>query len=83
MLIRIIMIQGYSPLTRAARSTNLPVDRAKTTIEFLCEMGLLAEEQEKGQRLYRVTVRGSQYLELYKRMVKFVGVPMPEPLSLL
>ncbi len=81
MIIRIVIIHGYCPLTRAARSTNLPVDRAKTTMEFLCERGLLAVEEDEGQRLYRATVRGSQYLELYKRLIGLVGMPLPEPVT--
>ncbi|MFX0167838.1 MAG: winged helix-turn-helix domain-containing protein [Candidatus Hodarchaeota archaeon] len=81
MLIRIIVIHGYCPLTRAARSTNLPVDRAKTTLQFLEDRGLIEVAEEEGRRLFRVTVRGRQYLELYKRMITFVGMPMPEPIT--
>lgn len=79
MLIRVMIIHGYCPLTRAARSTNLPVDRAKIIIEFMCERDLLAMEEEDGRRMFRVTVRGRQYLEHYKRMVSLVGMPIPEP----
>jgi predicted transcriptional regulator len=81
MLIRIIVIHGYCPLTRAARSTNLPVDRAKTTLEFLEERGLVEVVEEDGRRLFRVTVRGNQYLEIYKRLIGFVGMPMQEPIT--
>lgn len=81
MLIRVIIIHGYCPLTRAARSTNLPVDRAKETMEFLLDRGLVEVEEEEGRRLFRVTVRGRQYLEMYKRMISFVGMPMPEPVT--
>jgi predicted transcriptional regulator len=80
MLIRVIMIHGYCPLTRAARATNLPVDRAKKTIEYLRNRGLLEEQQEDAHRTFRATVRGSQFLELYKRLVALVGAPMPEPI---
>ena len=79
-LIRVIYIYGYCPLTRAARSTNMPVDRAKTTIGELLERGLLEEEEEDGNRFYKVTVRGHQYLELYKRLAAMVGMPIPEPI---
>jgi predicted transcriptional regulator len=79
-LIRVIYIYGYCPLTRAARSTNMPVDRAKSTIGELCERGLLEEDEEDGSRLYKVTVRGHQYLELYKRIAALVGMPIPEPI---
>jgi predicted transcriptional regulator len=79
-IIRVIYIYGYCPLTRAARSTNMPVDRAKDTIGELCERGLLEEEVEDGSRLYKVTTRGHQYLELYKRLAAMVGMPIPEPI---
>jgi len=46
----------------------MPVDRAKTAIEHLVERGLLDEEEEDGRRVYKVTVRGHQYLELYRRL---------------
>jgi predicted transcriptional regulator len=81
MLIRIIVIHGYCPLTRAARSTNLPVDRAKTTLEFLKGRGLVEAIEEDNRRLFRVTTRGRQYLEMYKRMIGFVGMPMQEPVT--
>lgn len=79
-IIRVVYIYGYCPLTRAARSTNLPVDRAKETITHLLERGLLEEEVDEGHKVYKVTVRGHQYLELYKRIAGLVGMPMPEPI---
>ena len=79
-LIRVIYIYGYCPLTRAARSTNMPVDRAKESITELLERGLLEEDDDDGMRVYKVTVRGHQYLELYKRMAGLVGIPIPEPI---
>ncbi len=79
-IIRVIQIYGYCPLTKVARSTNLPVDRAKETIEYMVERGLLEEELDDGHRVYRLTVRGNQYLELYKRIAALVGIPVPEPI---
>lgn len=79
-IIRVIYVYGYCPLTRAARSTNMPVDRAKESIDYLCGRGLLETEDDEGKRVYKVTVRGNQYLELYKRMAGLVGMPVPEPI---
>jgi predicted transcriptional regulator len=79
-LLRVVYIWGFCPLTRAARSTNMPVDRAKESIGELCERGLLEEDDDEGMRVYKVTVRGHQYLELYKRMAGLVGIPIPEPI---
>ena len=79
-LLRVIYIWGFCPLTRAARSTNMPVDRAKDSIGELCRRGLLEEDDDEGMRVYKVTTRGHQYLELYKRMAGLVGIPIPEPI---
>ena len=79
-IIRVVYVYGYCPLTRAARSTNMPVDRAKEAIDYLCERGLLEREDDEGKRVYKVTIRGNQYLELYKRMAGLVGIPIPEPI---
>ncbi len=79
-LLRVIYIWGFCPLTRAARSTNMPVDRAKESIGQLCNRGLLEEDDDEGMRVYKVTTRGHQYLELYKRMAGLVGIPIPEPI---
>jgi predicted transcriptional regulator len=79
-IVRVIHIYGYCPLTRAARSTNMPVDRAKETITELLDCGLLEENHDNGSKVYVVTVRGHQYLELYKRLAGLVGIPMPEPI---
>ncbi len=79
-LLRVIYIWGFCPLTRAARSTNMPVDRAKESIGELCNRGLLEEDDDEGMRVYKVTTRGHQYLELYKRMAGLVGIPIPEPI---
>ncbi|MCK5238079.1 MAG: hypothetical protein KAR33_00950 [Candidatus Thorarchaeota archaeon] len=79
-LIRVILIYGYCPLTRAARSTNMPVDRAKESILVLVDRGLLQKDDDEGSIVYSVTVRGHQYLEIYKRMAGLVGVPIPDPI---
>ena len=79
-LIRVIYIWNGCPLTRAARSTNMPVDRAKESITELVNRGLLEEDDDDGMRVFKVTVRGHQYLELYKRMAGLVGIPIPDPI---
>jgi predicted transcriptional regulator len=79
-LIRVISVYGYCPLTRAARSTNMPVDRAKESILELVDRGLLQIDDEEGSILYSVSVRGHQYLEIYKRLAGLVGIPIPEPM---
>ena len=77
-LIRVIAHRGHCTLSRAARSTNLPVDRAKKALQYLCGRGLLNEREDNGRKGYRVTARGYTYLELYKQIRTFVGAP-PSP----
>ena len=72
--------RGATGITRISYGANLPVDRAKESIGELCERGLLEEDDDDGMRVYKVTVRGHQYLELYKRMAGLVGIPIPEPI---
>ena len=79
-LIRVIYIWNGCPLTRAARSTHMPLDRAKESITELFGRGLLEEDDDDGMRVFMVTVRGHQYLELYKRMAGLVGIPIPDPI---
>ena len=57
-LLRVIYIWGFCPLTRAARSTNMPVDRAKESITELVERGLL-EEEDDDDRQRRQENRGT------------------------
>lgn len=74
-LIRVISHRGHCTLSRAARSANLPVDRAKKILEYLCNRGLLNKREEEGHTGYRVTARGYTYLELYKQIRTLVGAP--------
>ncbi len=80
-ILRIVLVYGYCPLTRAARSTNMPVDRAKTAIDHLLEYGLLEEDEEEGRRVFRLTTRGHEYLEIYQRLITLVGAPVSEPIQ--
>ena len=74
-LIRVIAHRGFCSLSRAARSANLPVDRAKTTIQYLCNRGVLVEKEENQRKGYKTTARGFTYLELYKQIRTLVGAP--------
>jgi predicted transcriptional regulator len=76
-LIRVISHRGFCSLSRAARSANLPVDRAKVTIQYLCDRGVLVEKEENNQKGYKTTARGFTYLELYKQIRTMVGAPEP------
>ena len=77
-LIRVISHRGHCSLSRAARSSNLPVDRAKKVINYLCGRGLLVEGVEDDRPGFRATARGYTYLELLKQIRTLVGAP-PSP----
>jgi predicted transcriptional regulator len=48
----------------------LPVDRAKKFLSFLASRGFVKEEIIDDSTKYRVTKRGLEYLEVFKRMRK-------------
>ena len=46
----------------------MPVDRAKKIIERLEATGFIRAEFIEGRRHYVLTARGSEFLELYRRL---------------
>jgi predicted transcriptional regulator len=74
-ILRVIAHRGHCTLSRAARSSNLPVDRAKKILTYLCDRGLLTKSMTEDHTVYRATARGFTYLELYKQIRTLVGAP--------
>lgn len=66
--------KGVSVITRISYGANLPVDRAKDVVGFLIERGLVREEEYGGNRGYRITARGGEFLQALKT-VKMYLVP--------
>lgn len=58
--------KGVSVITRISYGANLPVDRAKNIVGFLCERGLVRDEEYGGTRGYRITARGGEFLQALK-----------------
>jgi len=69
-LLEIVMKRGSCSVTRASYGANLPVDRAKKFLSFLASRGFVKEEIIDDSTKYRVTKRGLEYLEVFKRMRK-------------
>lgn len=69
-LLEIVMRRGLCPVTRASYGANLPVDRAKRFLSFLASRGFVKEEIIDDSRRYKITKRGLEYLETYRRMRK-------------
>ena len=69
--IEVIAKKGLSSLTRVSYGANMPVDRAKKTLNFLVSHGFVREIAVGDRKKYRATKWGLEYLETFKRMRKF------------
>lgn len=69
-LLEIVMKRGSCPVTRASYGANLPVDRAKKFLRFLASRGFVKEEVVDDSTRYRITKRGLEYLEAFRKMRK-------------
>jgi len=65
-----VMKRKSCPITRASYGANLPVDRAKKFLHFLASRGFVKEERIGSSIRYRITKRGLEYLETFKKMRK-------------
>ncbi|KPV64741.1 MAG: hypothetical protein AOA65_0808 [Candidatus Bathyarchaeota archaeon BA1] len=79
-LLEIVSRRGLCPVTRASYGANLPVDRTKRFLSFLASRGFVKEEVVDDSKRYRITKRGMEYLETFKRMRKLVAALSEEPL---
>lgn len=70
-VIEVIARKGICSLTRISYGANMPVDRAKKTLEFLISRGFIREVTAGSGKKYRVTKWGLEFLETYKNMRKF------------
>jgi len=69
-LLRTIAKRQQCTLTRASYGANLPVDRAKKSLQFLAMKGFAKEENVGDYKVYKITKRGMEYLETFKQMRK-------------
>lgn len=69
-LLEIVMKRDSCPVTRASYGANLPVDRAKKFLRFLASRGFVKEEIIDDSTRYRITKRGLEYLEAFRKMRK-------------
>lgn len=65
-----VMKRKSCPITRASYGANLPVDRAKKFLHFLASRGFVKEERIDNFITYKVTKRGLEYLETFRKMRK-------------
>lgn len=69
-LLEIVIRRGSCPVTRASYGANLPVDRAKKFLSFLASRGFVKKEIVDDSTRYKITKRGLEYLETFRRMRK-------------
>lgn len=65
--------RGVSGITRISYGANLPVDRAKTVVEFLIERGLVREEEYGGMKGYLLTARGGAFQQALKTVKTYLN----------
>jgi len=69
-LLKTVMKRGSCGVTRASYGANLPIDRAKKFLEFLASRGFVRQEAIDDSFRYRITKRGIEYLEVFRKMRK-------------
>ena len=79
--IEVIAKKGVCSLTRVSYWANMPVDRAKKTLNFLVSHGFVRELTVGDRKKYRATKWGLEYLETYKRMQRFFAA-LEEPVTI-
>ena len=75
-LLNTIRMEERCTITRASYGARIPVDRANRFLHELMEKGLVVVEEEEGSRVYKVTIRGIEFLELFERLKKLLGEPL-------
>lgn len=85
-ILLVLRFYDKAGISQIARRANLPVDRAKSIVEFMCYRGLVIKEKNTGEGpiwFYIATERGYKYLELYKELARLVAELTEEELDLL
>ncbi|RLG39823.1 MAG: hypothetical protein DRO05_07945 [Thermoproteota archaeon] len=75
-LLNTIRMEGGCTITRASYGARIPVDRANRFLHELIRVGLVRVEEKDGSRIYKVTIRGIEFLELFSRLKKLLGEPL-------
>ena len=72
--------KGVCSITRVSYASNLPIDRAKKSLELLVSHGFIKEIDVGGRKQYGATKWGLEYLETYRRMQRFFAA-LREPVT--
>ena len=72
--------KGVCSITRVSYASNLPIDRAKKSLELLVSHGFIKEIDIGDRKQYGATKWGLEYLEIYRRMQRFFAA-LREPVT--
>lgn len=72
-ILEAIAIRGYNTITKISYQANMPINRAKETINILRDKGFIREESIGGKRIYYLTARGGELLHALKTVKKYMG----------
>lgn len=70
---------GGGRVTRISYGAGMPVDRLKSNLARLGELGLLRSRDADGYTVYEITPRGHDFLSTYWKMRGFVEVIERDP----
>jgi predicted transcriptional regulator len=59
----------------------MPIDRLRPLVRRLVALGFLVEQEEEGQRFYRITSHGQEYLAAYWRLRGYLDALTSIPLE--
>jgi len=68
---------GAARITRVSYGAGMPVDRLRTFVDRLLQLGLLRSEESDGRPVYDLTPRGQEFLDTYWKMRGYIEVLEP------
>lgn len=68
---------GEGRVTRISYGAGMPVDRVRTCLRRLSDLGLARATRGEEGTTYAITARGQEFLDTYWRMRSFVGLLDP------
>jgi predicted transcriptional regulator len=68
---------GAARVTRVSYGVGMPVDRLRSFLDRLLQLGLLRAEESDGRPVYDITARGQEFLDTYWKMRGYIEVLEP------
>ena len=65
---------GQGRITRISYGAGMPVDRLRSSMERLVQLGLVHNEETDGRVVYDITARGQEFLDTYWKMRAYIEV---------